>query len=77
MDTRTRQRFDEHIHPLVPVLIPPGSEHVQRVVHVEIQVSIEMPAHKVLDLGLVQRVQILELVHRTKCIFKYIQIISR
>ena len=57
------QRFDEHIAPLISVLVPPSSEKVKSIVRVEIVVAVEMPSYKVMDLLLRLLMEILELVH--------------
>ena len=56
--------LDEHVNTLVAVLIPARGEHIQCVVEVKVVVAVKVSAHKVIDLGLRESVQILELVHR-------------
>ena len=56
------ERFDEHIHTLIPVLVATSGEEVKRLVRVEIVVAIEMTTDKVVDALLVGLVQVLELV---------------
>ena len=57
------QRFDEHIHTLIPELISASREEVKRVFRVEIVMSVEVAAHKIVYLLLGLLVQVLELVH--------------
>ena len=59
-----RERLDEHVDPLVPVLVPAGGEEVERVLGLEVDVAVEVAAHEVVDLLLLLLVQVLELVRR-------------
>lgn len=60
------QRFDEHVGALVAELVAAGDEQVQRFVQIEIEVAVEVAAHKLVDLLLGHGVQILELVNGRK-----------
>ncbi|KAI6772502.1 hypothetical protein HG530_003460 [Fusarium avenaceum] len=57
------QRLDEHVNTLIPELITTGSEEVQCVVDVEIEVTVEMTSNKIVNLLLCLLVQVLELVN--------------
>lgn len=59
----TGHALDEHIHSLVPVLVPSGGEEVKGVVEVEIVMAVEMTPDEVIDLVLGHCVEVLELVH--------------
>ena len=56
------QRFDEHVHTLIPELISTSREEVKRVFRVEIVMSVEVAAHKIVYLLLGLLMQVLELV---------------
>lgn len=60
---QARKRLDEHVATLIPVLITTSSEEVQRVIRIEIIVTIEVTAHEIVNLLLGLLVQVLELVH--------------
>jgi hypothetical protein len=61
---QTCQRFDEHVHTLIPVLVPSRSEEVQRVLRIEVVVAVEMSSYEVIDLDLGLLMQVLELMGR-------------
>jgi len=60
---RTGERLDEHVEALVAVLVPAGGEHVERVVEVKVEVTVEVTSHELVDLLLGHGVHVLELVH--------------
>lgn len=60
------QRFDKHVHTLVPVLIAASREEVQRLFGIEVIVPIEMTTDEIIDALLVGLVKILELVSRAE-----------
>lgn len=60
---QARERLDEHVASLIPVLVASRSEEIQRVIRVEVIVPIEMPSHEIMDLLLRLLMQVLELVH--------------
>jgi len=60
----TGQTLEEHVDTLVPVLVPSGGEHVDRVLEVKVVVSVKVTSDELVDLGLGEGVQVLELVHR-------------
>ena len=62
----TGQALDKHVHTLVAELISTGGEHVNRVLEIEVVMTIEMPANKVVDLFFRLDVKILKFVHRSK-----------
>lgn len=53
------ERLDEDVGALVAELVPAGREEVERVVQVEVEVTVEVAAHEVVDLVLGLRVQVL------------------
>ena len=57
------KRLDEHIQPLVAVLVTTSSEEVEGVLEIEVIMAIEMTPHEVMDAILGDGVQVLELVH--------------
>jgi len=71
----TSQTLDEHVNTLVAELVPTSGEEIESVVQVEVVVSVEVTANKVIDLLLGLRVQVLELVHGGE--FLHIQTIGQ
>ena len=60
---QSRERLDEHIHALIPVLVPSGREHIEGVIDIEVVVAVKVAADEVVDLGFGGGVEVLELVH--------------
>lgn len=60
----TGQTLEEHVDTLVPVFVPSRGKHVDRVLQVKVVVSVKVTSDELVDLGLGQGVQVLELVHR-------------
>jgi hypothetical protein len=60
----TSKRLNIHIQPFVPMLQPPRRKKIKRVVQIKVVVPVPVRPDKLVDLFLVPRVQVLELVHR-------------
>lgn len=60
---RTSQRFNKHIHTLIPVLVSTSSEQVDGVLKIEIVMTVKMTSDEIVDLLFCLNVQVLELVH--------------
>ena len=60
---KTRESFDEHVKPLVSILVTAGRKYVERVVEVKVDVPVKVAANELVDLLLGGRVEVLELVH--------------
>ena len=59
----TSKRFDKHINTFIPKLVSTSSEQVERVVQIEIVMTIEMTSDEIVNLLLGLDVEILEFVH--------------
>jgi hypothetical protein len=59
----TSKRLDKHINTFIPKLVSTSSEQVERVVQIEIVMTIEMTSDKVVNLLLGLDVEVLEFVH--------------
>lgn len=57
------QRLDEHVGTLVAELVAAADKEVQGVVEVPVKVAVKVPLDELADSGLVDGVQVLELVH--------------
>jgi hypothetical protein len=62
----TSKRLDKHINTFIPKLVSTSSEQVERVVEIEIVMTIEMTSDEIVNLLLGLDVEVLELVHGSK-----------
>lgn len=60
------ERFDKHVHALVPVLVTTGSKQVDGIIKIKVVVAIEMTTDKLVDLGLGGGMKVLKFMHGLK-----------
>ena len=60
---QTCQSFNEHIDAFIPELVTTGREEVERIVSIEVVVTVEMSSNEIADLILSLLMEILELMH--------------
>lgn len=60
---RTSQSFDKHIYTLVSILVSTGSEKINCVVEIKVELTVKMSTNKLVNALLVASVQVLKFMH--------------